>query len=159
MQITGCIHRLNVRITLRMLLRQLPGHLTIYYKTSIYSEFFVFLSVIIFTILNINLIINYMISMKFFSSLVIAPIMVLLFITGLTIRAQVKPANSGTETSMAFRAGAATANITPFLGGGIIGGWNSPPATHIHDELHARCLVLDDGDTKLAFVVVDLLQI
>jgi hypothetical protein len=28
---------------------------------------------------------------------------------------------------------------------------------HIHDELHARCLVLDDGKTKLALVVCDLL--
>ena len=31
------------------------------------------------------------------------------------------------------------------------------PATHVHDELHARCLVLDDGKTMLAFVVCDLL--
>ena len=31
------------------------------------------------------------------------------------------------------------------------------PATHVHDELHAGCLVLDDGKTMLAFVVCDLL--
>jgi hypothetical protein len=31
------------------------------------------------------------------------------------------------------------------------------PSTNIHDELHARCLVLDDGQTKLALVVLDLL--
>src|SRR5207244_6992902 len=31
------------------------------------------------------------------------------------------------------------------------------PSTHVHDELHARCLVLDDGKTKLAIVVCDLL--
>lgn len=54
-----------------------------------------------------------------------------------------------------FKAGAAKSNVTPFLGGGIIGGWNPLPATHIHDELHARCLVLDDGETKLAFVIID----
>ncbi|NLO02037.1 MAG: hypothetical protein GX126_06940 [Bacteroidales bacterium] len=54
-----------------------------------------------------------------------------------------------------FKAGAAKSNITPFLGEGIIGGWNPPPATHIHDELHARCLVLDDGETKLAFIIID----
>lgn len=58
-----------------------------------------------------------------------------------------------------FRAGAAASNITPPLGGGIIGGWNSPPATHIHDELHAKCLVLDDGTTRLAFVICDNLSI
>ncbi len=56
-----------------------------------------------------------------------------------------------------FRAGAATSNITPALGGGIIGGFVPIPSTHIHDELHARCLVLDDGQTQLALVVCDLL--
>jgi hypothetical protein len=56
-----------------------------------------------------------------------------------------------------FRAGAATSNITPPLGSDIVGGFAPFPATHVHDELHARCLVLDDGKTKLAFVVCDLL--
>lgn len=58
-----------------------------------------------------------------------------------------------------FRAGAATSNITPPLGGPIVGGFVPFPATHVHDELHARCLVLDDGTTKLVFVVCDLLGI
>lgn len=57
--------------------------------------------------------------------------------------------------SKVFRAGAATSNITPALGGAIVGGWAPIPSTHIHDELHARCLALDDGTTKLVFVVVD----
>lgn len=56
-----------------------------------------------------------------------------------------------------FRAGAATSDITPPLGSAIVGGFQPFPATHVHDQLHARCLVLDDGDTKLAFVVCDLL--
>jgi hypothetical protein len=56
-----------------------------------------------------------------------------------------------------FRAGAATSNITPPLGSGIVGGFLPFPATDVHDELHARCLVLDDGKTMLAFVVCDLL--
>jgi len=54
-----------------------------------------------------------------------------------------------------FRAGAATSNITPPLGEPIVGNWNSPPATKIHDELHARCLALDDGRGKLVLVVCD----
>lgn len=58
-----------------------------------------------------------------------------------------------------FRAGAATSNITPFLKDGIVGGWTTPPATHINDELHVRCLVLDDGTTRLAFAIVDNVQI
>ncbi|HEV7222648.1 MAG TPA: hypothetical protein VGN42_08105, partial [Pirellulales bacterium] len=52
-----------------------------------------------------------------------------------------------------FQAGAATSNITPRLGGEIIGGFAPFPSTHVHDELHARCLVLDDGQTRLALVV------
>src|SRR5262249_10593309 len=58
-----------------------------------------------------------------------------------------------------FRAGAATSNITPALGSPIVGGFVSFPATDVHDELHARCLVLDDGTTKLVLVVCDLLGI
>jgi len=58
-----------------------------------------------------------------------------------------------------FQAGAAAANITPPLGQSIIGGWSPIPATHIHDELHARCLVLDDGKTRVALVVCDNLGI
>ncbi|HUP76945.1 MAG TPA: hypothetical protein VM260_00190, partial [Pirellula sp.] len=56
-----------------------------------------------------------------------------------------------------FQAGAATSNITPDLGIEIVGGFVPYPATHVHDELHARCLVLNDGKTKLALVVCDLL--
>src|SRR5437660_11777200 len=47
-----------------------------------------------------------------------------------------------------FRAGAATSNITPPLGSPIVGGFVPFPATHVYDELHARCLVLDDGAGK-----------
>jgi neutral ceramidase len=54
-----------------------------------------------------------------------------------------------------FRAGAATSNISPWLGLSINGGFQDHIATNIHDELHARCLVLDDGRTQFAFVVVD----
>jgi len=58
-----------------------------------------------------------------------------------------------------FRAGAATSNITPPLGADIIGGFVPFPATNVHDDLNARCLVVDDGQTKLALVVLDLLGI
>ena len=59
------------------------------------------------------------------------------------------------QTPKAFRAGAATSNITPPLGTSINGGMTDKPALNIHDELHARALVLDDGTTKLAIVVND----
>ncbi len=54
-----------------------------------------------------------------------------------------------------FRAGAATANITPPLGIEINGSTQPVTATNVHDELHARALVLDDGTNRLAFVLVD----
>lgn len=54
-----------------------------------------------------------------------------------------------------FKAGAATSNVTPELGSSINGGFQDGKAVFIHDELHARCLALDDGQTKLVFVVAD----
>lgn len=57
-----------------------------------------------------------------------------------------------------FMAGAAKSNITPFLGGGIVGNFGTPPpAAHVHDELHAKCLALDDGTTKIILIVVDII--
>lgn len=67
------------------------------------------------------------------------------------------PLAAQTTPARPFRAGAATSNITPPLGEPIVGGFAPYPATHVHDELYARCLVLDDGNTKLALVVCDLL--
>jgi neutral ceramidase len=58
-----------------------------------------------------------------------------------------------------FRAGAATSNITPTIAVEAGARTSRPPATHVHDELHARCLVLDDGEAKLALVVCDLRHI
>ncbi|MCP4261826.1 MAG: hypothetical protein GY774_30645 [Planctomycetes bacterium] len=75
---------------------------------------------------------------------------------------QVK-ANQGSksvvDSKRIFRAGAAVSNITPPLDQPVVGGWNSPPASHVHDELYAKCLVLDDGQKKLVFVVCDNLGI
>lgn len=61
------------------------------------------------------------------------------------------------EPTKQLRAGAATSNITPTIGGAVVGGFAPFPSTHIHDELHARCLVLDNGEKRLAIVVCDLL--
>ncbi len=59
-----------------------------------------------------------------------------------------------------LQAGAALSNITPFLDGGIVGNFGTPPeAKQIHDEMFAKCLVLDDGTTQLAIVIVDNLSI
>ena len=82
----------------------------------------------------------------------------LLVLVSTSLMAQVST-NDEAQTQQ-FRAGASTSNITPPLGLGIVGNFgNPPPAKHIHDELHARSLVLDDGTTQLLFVVVDNLQV
>src|SRR4051812_5823530 len=59
------------------------------------------------------------------------------------------------EAPRIFRAGAATSVTTPELGCSINGGFQDGKATFIHDDLHARCLALDDGQTKLVLVIVD----
>ncbi len=68
-------------------------------------------------------------------------------------------ATSAAEDAPTLLGGAATSNITPRLGGNIVGGFVPIPSKHIHDPLHARALVLDDGHTRLALVVCDLLGI
>ncbi|GGG73341.1 hypothetical protein GCM10007415_00900 [Parapedobacter pyrenivorans] len=66
-----------------------------------------------------------------------------------------QPRKGEFKTESTFRAGAAVSNVTPFLGNEIVGNFNTPPATHIHDDLFVRCLVLDDGSVRLAFGVID----
>ena len=62
-------------------------------------------------------------------------------------------------TDRVFQAGAATADITPPLGELVVGGFIPFPATVIHDQLQSRCLVLDNGQTQIAFVICDNLGI
>lgn len=60
------------------------------------------------------------------------------------------------EKAPVLRAGAAAADITPKeFPLNMPGGFSSNMATCAHDPLHARALVLDDGTTTLAMVVVD----
>jgi hypothetical protein len=66
-------------------------------------------------------------------------------------------AADGVSQAAELKAGAALADITPPLGEKIVGGFAPFPSTHIHDPLHARCLVLDDGAGRVALVVCDLL--
>ena len=87
---------------------------------------------------------------------IIGSIVMVLVVGVPSVAVAADPGSSGRrEAPRVFRAGAAVSNITPPLDEPVVGGWNSPPATHIHDELFARCLVLDDGQTKLVFVLVD----
>ncbi len=72
-----------------------------------------------------------------------------------TLPAFALPPTARAGEARVFRAGAATSVITPPLGVKIVGNFAEPLAAHIHDELHARCLVLDDGMTRLAFAICD----
>jgi len=55
-----------------------------------------------------------------------------------------------------LRGGAFAQDITPQkLPISINGGYTDRLVTSVHDRLHARCLVLDDGTTKLVIVVCD----
>ncbi|MCB1092595.1 MAG: neutral/alkaline non-lysosomal ceramidase N-terminal domain-containing protein [Verrucomicrobiae bacterium] len=60
----------------------------------------------------------------------------------------------------ALRAGAAAVDITPVeFPLNMPGGFSANKAESAHDPLHARALVLDDGATTLAMVVVDNLGV
>ncbi len=60
------------------------------------------------------------------------------------------------DSNRVFRAGAFAMDITPdTFPIGSAGSMSPRQATQAHDPLHARCLVLDDGRTKLAFAVCD----
>ena len=79
-------------------------------------------------------------------------------VLGLLPRARIARSCRGrrARTSRCCAPGAATSNITPPIGPHQAVRSSRPQATHVHDELHARCLVLDDGQAKLALVVCDL---
>ena len=59
-----------------------------------------------------------------------------------------------------LRAGAFAADITPpEYPISVNGGMADRQATNVHDPLHARCLVLDNGSTQIAIVVCDCCMI
>jgi len=71
------------------------------------------------------------------------------------LAAAVPLAAARAEEPAVFKAGAATANISPWIGLSMNGGMSDNPVKHVHDELHARAIALDDGATRIAFVIVD----
>lgn len=64
--------------------------------------------------------------------------------------------HTGMRTETAFRAGAASFDITPPLGTLINGDFFPHTASFIHDRLYAKAVVLEDGNTRIALVVVDI---
>ncbi len=83
-------------------------------------------------------------------------VLVLGMVWGLTAAALFSEARAAEkQAERGLKAGAAIADITPPLGELIVGNFTSPPAKTIHDKLHARCLVLDNGEARIAFVICD----
>jgi hypothetical protein len=64
--------------------------------------------------------------------------------------------NTPMMNERALRAGAASVDITPPLGTLINGDFFPHTASIIHDRLYAKALVLQQGSTSLAIVVVDI---
>jgi neutral ceramidase len=62
---------------------------------------------------------------------------------------------SAAQAPKQIRAGAAAANVTPWLGLSINGSMQDRRVNRIHDELHARSLALDDGRNRIVITVVD----
>ena len=56
-------------------------------------------------------------------------------------------------------AGAAKMDITPLLGVSIAGLFHDRKAEDVSDPLHAKALVLDNGECRLAMVILDLIGI
>jgi len=72
---------------------------------------------------------------------------------------QANPTRRGQNRRINVRAGAVRVDITPTTfavhrHGNFVQG----EAKQVSDPLHARCLVLDDGQTKIAICVVDSLR-
>ena len=59
--------------------------------------------------------------------------------------------------STVLQAGAATSNITPWLGIAIPGSFRPRYGEDVDDELRAKALVLDNGETRIAIVTCDLI--
>ena len=57
---------------------------------------------------------------------------------------------AGAEARKEFRAGAAVANISPWMGLSIEGNMHDHKGTNLHDQLHARCVVLVEASEESA---------
>lgn len=75
---------------------------------------------------------------------------------GALLIANLLASSSPAAAPRVFRAGAAAIDVTPRHFPVLVNGmFVERVATEVTDPLHARCLALDDGSTKLAIVVVD----
>lgn len=80
------------------------------------------------------------------------------FLLTITLFTIVSSVCSAADPSLSLRAGAAAVDVTPQeFPLNMPGGFSKNLAHSAHDPLHARCLVLNDGKTTIAMVVLDSL--
>lgn len=58
-----------------------------------------------------------------------------------------------------LKAGVATVDITPRLGTGLAGFFGFRASAHVHDPLRVKCIVLDNGQERVAIAVCDLIAL
>lgn len=78
------------------------------------------------------------------------------FLSSTVLHAQDSAAGT---TDKVFRAGAALSNITPKIGYSINGNMRDVTVQQVHDDTYVRCMVLDDGENRLAIGVADLCMV
>jgi hypothetical protein len=64
---------------------------------------------------------------------------------------------ASTVLANTFKAGAAKRVITPDMNVYLAGLGNNRLSAGVHDDIYARCLLLDDGETKIGIVSLDLI--
>ncbi len=78
------------------------------------------------------------------------------WLLGLAVFCGLVCTSAAQQPAKKFRAGAFAQDITPVkLPISVNGGMTDRQAASVHDRLHARCLVLDDGSTSIAFAICD----
>lgn len=83
----------------------------------------------------------------------------LLQVVTCTLIAHCHAAEPETTNQQVLLAGASVADITPPLGQLVVGGFAPVPAVAVHDRMYARCVVLDNGKSRIAIVICDNLGI
>lgn len=66
---------------------------------------------------------------------------------------------TGQKSASALRVGAGSQIVSPPVGTSLAGYFHDRPSTAVHDDLLAKAVVLDDGETQAAVVVCDILRV
>src|SRR5271170_6125999 len=82
--------------------------------------------------------------------------LILLLLAGCSSQRTVPPAIAEDTKGYPFKVGLAEVDITPPVGFRIAGYYDERFSTGVHDPLKAKAIVLEEGGTRVAFVMCDL---